>query len=446
MGDIIERIKSSQMIRNMMTLSLGTLLAQVIPILISPILGRIYSPDDYGMWGIFSSSALICSIFMTGRYEAAILRPKKDYKAKLLVLLCIFITFGITILLSLGFVIGKICGYFTKIGFEFFIALILYLIFNSLTQIFSYYSNREERYKKIATGSIIRSSVQGASRIVLGIIGINRMGLVYGTVLGVLANAYILIRPFKILKKIIGQFSWKGIKEQGVKYKRFPLLELPSSGLNTLSTNLPLLLLALYFPDEEIGYFSMAVSLMFLPINFITSAQSQVFYKRTCVVGDREIASLTYKIFSVNFFFGVVALSIFELLASKIFSIFIGARWAIAGDYAACFAPWILMVICFSPISTIFLLKDKQNLSFIFNLLLLVSRILAVLIGATILKSMLWSMILYGIVGFINWIIEGYFILKLSSFHFSNSKFSLYLSILFIYIFIWVVKMFFILD
>lgn len=445
--DVIDRIKGSQVVRNMMTLSLGTIISQVIPIILSPILARLYSPDDFGLWGIFSSTAIICSIFMTGRYELAILRPKEDKDALTLVRLCLLITALILCIISGAYIVGKSIGYFDSIGIAFFLSLILYLLFNSITQIISYFANREERYKKIAKGSISRSTVQGLTRLGFGAIGLTRMGLIYGTILGVMSNVAVLATPQKKLKDIFRKEKWAEIKKMAYTYRRFPIYEMPSSGLNSLSTNLPLILLALYFSESEIGYFSMAVSLMFLPINFITTAQSQVYYKRTCVIQNQEeIGSLTAKIFSINFMFGAIALTIFELFAGLIFSVFLGERWQIAGNYAACFAPWILMVVSFSPISTIFLLRDKQQLAFLFNLSLLTARVLAVLIGGLLLKSMLSSMILYGLVGFIIWIAEGICILKLSYVSLPSKRILLFLSTFLIYITIWILKMYSILN
>lgn len=435
------------MIRNMMTLSLGTIISQVIPILLSPVLARIYSPDDFGLWGIFSSTAIICSIFMTGRYELAILRPKEDKDALNLVRLSLLITAGTLCFISIGYIIGKVVGLFKSIGIAFFLSLILYLLFNSITQVLSYFANRNERYKKIAEGSISRSFVQGLSRLGFGFLGFTRMGLIYGTILGVISNVAVLTYPLKNVKNVFRQEKWAEIKRMAYIYRRFPIYEMPSSGLNSLSTNLPLILLALYFPESEIGFFSMAVTLMFLPINFITSAQSQVYYKRTCVIHDPfDIGRLTAKIFTINFLFGLIALTIFELFAASIFSLFLGSRWAIAGNYAACFAPWILMVISFSPISTIFLLRDKQQLAFIFNLSLLIARLLAVLGGGLLFHSMQWSMILYGSVGFVIWIVEGKYILKLSHVVLPKKQITLFIALLLLYIMIWIVKIYSILN
>lgn len=429
-----------------MTLSLGTMISQLIGIVLSPVLARIFSPADYGLWGIFSSTALICAIFMTGRYEVAILRPKEDSEALNLVRLSMLICFGCLLLISVGFWTAKAFGFFSEIGLIFFIALVIYLLFNSLSQVLSYYSNREERYKRIASGSIGKNVSQGAVRLLLGFGGFTNFGLIYGAVAGAMTNACILAFPLKNVRKILSSFSIHGIKNQAIKYFRFPLYEMPSAALNTLSTNVPLLLLAYFFSETEIGYFSMAISLMFLPISFITSAQSQVYYKRSTVSNDKEIGQLTVKIFLANFLVSGVGLLIIGIFASQIFSFFLGSRWIIAGEYAACFAPWLLMVSSFSPISTIFLLKDKQNQSFIFNLILFASRLMAVFVGGLYFKTMLASMILYAIVGFIVWTVQGLFILKLSNSIFPTKNKFIVIGGLSLFLFIWLIRIFFILN
>ncbi len=39
--------------KNVLTLITGTTTAQTIPIIISPLLTRIYSPEDFGVWDYF---------------------------------------------------------------------------------------------------------------------------------------------------------------------------------------------------------------------------------------------------------------------------------------------------------------------------------------------------------------------------------------------------------
>jgi O-antigen/teichoic acid export membrane protein len=71
----------SEFSRNVLTLMTGTTIAQAIPIAISPILTRIYTPEDFGVFALYMSVVSIVSVVATGRYELAIMLPKKDEDA-----------------------------------------------------------------------------------------------------------------------------------------------------------------------------------------------------------------------------------------------------------------------------------------------------------------------------------------------------------------------------
>ena len=91
---MLNRLKpKSEFARNVLTLMTGTTIAQAIPIAISPILTRIYTPEDFGIFALYMSMASILSVVATGRYELAIMLPKKDEDAINIVALSLIISF-----------------------------------------------------------------------------------------------------------------------------------------------------------------------------------------------------------------------------------------------------------------------------------------------------------------------------------------------------------------
>ena len=71
----------SEFTRNVLTLMTGTTIAQAIPIVISPILTRIYTPEDFGLFALFIAITSVFGSIATGRYELAIMLPNKDENA-----------------------------------------------------------------------------------------------------------------------------------------------------------------------------------------------------------------------------------------------------------------------------------------------------------------------------------------------------------------------------
>lgn len=59
----------------------GTTVAQAIPIAITPILTRIYTPEDFGIFAIFIALVTIFGSISSARYELAVMLPKKDEDA-----------------------------------------------------------------------------------------------------------------------------------------------------------------------------------------------------------------------------------------------------------------------------------------------------------------------------------------------------------------------------
>jgi O-antigen/teichoic acid export membrane protein len=96
----MQRLKlKSEFTRNVLTLMTGTTIAQAIPIAISPILTRIYTPEDFGIFALFIAISSIVGSIVNGRYELAIMLPKKDEDAINILVLGLIITSFISLLL-----------------------------------------------------------------------------------------------------------------------------------------------------------------------------------------------------------------------------------------------------------------------------------------------------------------------------------------------------------
>ena len=79
----------SNFFRNIFMLMSGTALAQVLPLLATPFITRFYSPQTYGTYAIYISITSILTIIASGRYQLAIVLPKKNSNAIQLLYACI---------------------------------------------------------------------------------------------------------------------------------------------------------------------------------------------------------------------------------------------------------------------------------------------------------------------------------------------------------------------
>lgn len=409
----LKKLQQSTIAKHVVTLGLGTFVSQLIPIAASLILSRLYSPKAYGDWGIFISYAGILTVIVSGKYELAILRPYKKIGALNLVALST----------SLAFV-GSIC-FFLLLYFLSFLKpsivipglnyLPLYVFLTSLIQIYSGYANRTEQYNAIAHSSISRSLIQAGSRILMG--GFRyEGGLIAGALLGSIAGLWSLLHKIHIIHDIKRCISIKYMCRLAHTYRFFPFFQMPSALLNSLSTNLPLILMASFFSKEEIGYFSMAITLLYLPVILISSSLGQVFYKKASIWASEDTAILAYKLLKLIFPIGFTMSLILIWGGEDLLSFLLGDRWTTTGLFAAYLSPWIWLILCFSPLGMIFDAIDKQKTEMILNICLFVSRILIIIIGGYFLSAH-QTILLYGVTGTILWSLEGYIIYRLIGIH-----------------------------
>ena len=150
---MIQRHKPlSEFNRNVLTLMTGTTIAQAIPIAISPILTRIYTPEDFGVLALFVAITSIFGSIANGRYELAIMLPKKDENAINIFALGLIITFSMSFILLVLVVLFN--EQITELLKNDEISVWLYFVpiavlFIGLYNMLAYYNNRKKYYKVI---------------------------------------------------------------------------------------------------------------------------------------------------------------------------------------------------------------------------------------------------------------------------------------------------------
>ena len=75
---LVLRHFKSKFAKNVILLGSATTLSQLINLAISPVLTRVYTPDEFGYFATFLSVVAILASISTGGYTQAIMLPKKN--------------------------------------------------------------------------------------------------------------------------------------------------------------------------------------------------------------------------------------------------------------------------------------------------------------------------------------------------------------------------------
>lgn len=388
---------------NTLKIAGSTALAQGIGILTIPVFARLFSPEIVGQYAIFTSLVGILAVFGSGRYELALMLPQEKERAVNILkgAMGIALIWACLLLVLIFFnqdLIVKIKSYESIQSYLIFIPLAV--LFTCWNRILLYWFNREKKFGLNALFNIFNSGGTKIANVGVGLCGwVSASVLIFVNIIiltGESVGRLILCRTTYIKWK---EFSYKEIKKELIRYKRFPLIDSWSGLLDTGSLLIVPILLSLYFSDTDVGLYTQSLTLVQLPVALIASALGQVFFQRLSEARyTGEMGQIIADAFVLLLQIGVPIFLIIFLWGREIFSFFLGERWAVSGTYAELLAPWCCLKMVFSPLSTIFSVLERQGVALFLTITVIVTRVTSIIIGG-IYNDIRLAILLFGISG-----------------------------------------------
>ncbi len=396
----IRTIWKSEFFRNVATLISGTTLAQAFSVVIYILLSRIYTEEDFGVFGLYMNILNITIIFSTAKYELAILLPKSEKDAVNLLGLSGLISLLVSLIL-LGIVVSMndmICSWLGSeeiSGWLYFIPLSTLMVgwFTS----FRNFSNRQKKYRLIAGANIGQSISNSLLKLGLGVVIAGAAGLIFGVIFGQLVGFLVFFGVhWRLNGSKAGWISWSEMKRLGRQYKLFPKYNMWQGLINNLSGAFPVFILSSYFSTGIAGLYTFGYMILYRPVNLVANAFYQVLFQRFAEKRQKNSSLrpeviLFLKRTTQVLLLPFIALGIFF---PEIFGFIFGAKWIEAGRYAQILLPWIFMVSLVMPLSFIPDLYKKQRVAMLIDMVKLVAR-LGGLVAGVVLENVYIGLLLY---------------------------------------------------
>lgn len=364
---MINKLKpKSEFSRNVLTLMTGTTIAQAIPIAISPILTRIYTPEDFGIFALFIAITGLFSVIASGRYEMALMMPKKEEDAINILALGVLIILGITVSLWLGIFIFHtllldIVGG-SEIGVWFFFIPVV-VFFTGLFNLLTYYHTRQQHYKDIARASVVKSIVLSVVQIIVGLMKPGVSGLISGQIVAQTISNAGLVKLLFDRKDLLHDTNKVKMISLAKKYKDFPKFQAPHTMLNTFSMNIPVYMFSLLFSSSVVGFYALSTRMVFSPFMIITSSVGKIYTQKVSARYHQGLDgySMTVALLRSLFIKLLIPFILIIFFAPEIFSLLFGAAWREAGYYTQLLSLWLFLNILVSTVSFIPSLINKQK-------------------------------------------------------------------------------------
>lgn len=392
----------SEYVRNAAKLTGGTALAQLIMILASPVLSRLYTPADFGTFALYNSCVTVFLILCTGRYDIGIVSANTRKEAIGLLSLSFVILAFFLLISSFTLVILEdwAITLFNDPQFGRVIYLIpVTVLFLGTYQILSFWFNREKGYNEIAISKVAQNSSNTLLAVIIGFAFSWGTGLIIGNLFGAVVAVLFLITRNKFhLFNIRKDIRKEELKRYASKFSDFPKFSLPTAFLDTFSNQIPIFFIVSFFNETIAGHFSFAYRILSLPLAFIGISLGQVFYQKLTEMYQQNLDSRRFilKMWGMLLIFGIIPFLILFLFGEELFTLIFGEEWDTAGRIASVLSIPLLFIFCSSPTSTAFIVFGIQKYSFVIGIVSVILRPLAFYIGY--LKDDIYTgLILWGI-------------------------------------------------
>lgn len=369
-------------------LASGTLFAQIITVLAAPLLSRLYSAEAFGALALYFSVVNIVSETSALRYDLSIVLPDDDREAAnqfAVGLLWIILINGLVALLFLQFG-GSFVDLFNVPGLHPYLwAVIPGAFATAIFFLFNYWSSRFHRFDWLSLAAVINTLTMVATQLIFGLLGdTSPRGLIYGSALGsLITGIYLAVRTTRTDWRLIsGSVRWKEMKRGMTRYQKFPRYDLWGTLLSLVAWQIPQWSLAFFFSSTILGYYSMGMRLLQIPIRIVGQAIGQSVYPSlTEALAQGELAQVTGTAFR-----RLVNLTLFPMVALTIggrdlFGVVFGPGWEEAGVYVQILGIWVFFWFISFPLNSVFSVLEIQEWNLKINALNFVTRLVSFLIG-----------------------------------------------------------------
>jgi O-antigen/teichoic acid export membrane protein len=365
----LKQLQKRRFVQRLTVLTSGFFAGQVVVLLASPLLTRLFTPAEFGVYSVFTALNGIFTACLSLRYELAIPIARSDEDAAALtgvaatavVLACLA---SLPVIWLVGPWLARITEMPLLAGALWLLPLVV--VIHSLGETVSYWSIYRGTFRLNAFGRMLQGVAQSAVQLALGLLGYHAWGLLLGFIFGCAARLAHLIQGLTGSdRRLISRTSPAEMRRLARRHWHYPAFSAPSGLLEAGTQLMPPLLLAVMFGPAVAGWFGLGQRLMSLPIRLLSQAARQVFLGEAAQRDPRGLSRLFMR--SSAMFLGLAVLGMTPVLLAGpwLFEVCFGPAWRTAGEMVQLLVPLYITRFVVTPVSQTLNVLGRQNLHLI---------------------------------------------------------------------------------
>ncbi len=361
-------------------LTAGTGVAAAVGLLATPVLTRIYTPDDYAALGVVVAVTAVGASFATGRFERAIplqpLTEAGDRETAALARLALRIALGTTAVAATAALVMVLLGWNPwqqELG-SWVVVIPLGVLVACTQQVMVALSLRRQQYRPLSGVPALQTTVMVVFQAGLGLLSPARWALVVPALLapGVSALRLRLILP------PLGRSA--PLRSVAADHADFPRYDLPFSLLNALSLNLQILLASVLYPPEQVGWFALVLLVLGAPVAIVAASFGVVLNRELVDLTQPARMRLMRRTASFLAIVGVPGFALVGLAALNVGTL-LGPEWQEAGSVALALLPLLYARFVASPLATALVVARRMRVLLIWQVATLAATLTAFLLA-----------------------------------------------------------------
>jgi O-antigen/teichoic acid export membrane protein len=369
---LLARFRREGLARNMLELATGTAAGQVIALLALPIISRLYQPETYGVFVVFVAVAQIGVVIACGRYDLAIVLPRRHGAAAAVAVVAIGITFiSVFVLALIGHVLAtaNLAGTFLLM-LKYLDWVVLAILVLSFNRICLFWLTRRKQFRGVAWLRV--QQVVGAAGLQIlfafvtggaasGLI----MGFVLSHLLATLTGSVLVYRSGFPLGWAKGGWVAAGRRlcAMARRFRQFPIFTVPAGLLNSFAIQSLSLVSAAFFPAAAVGHLGMGQRIGNAPTQFATLSIGQVVVQRLSENRSRGISnvSVVVQIVRTLFLVSVPFIGVLIWFGDDLFAFVFGENWRRSGEIIVMLLPIVVANFCVNCVSQMYIYERNRT-------------------------------------------------------------------------------------
>lgn len=386
MKKLMNKLLQNSLLKALTVVVGGAAIAQIINFIMQPLLTRLYSPEEFGIYGIFSSGVSILITLITLSYEQSIIVAEEEDEAQKLLFGTLYIISIMTIaVLSVIIVFRTQIVDFLDINEYAWLYLLpisvgVYGVYN----VSVYYNYRLEKHKNIAGATIRRTLALSVFQCVLCFFKLGYMGLVIGYVLSLFCGGTYLIKNIIGTHIRLENARPKEVMHTLWKYKNFPVFQMPTSFVNHFTSEIISFAMQILYTMAQVGFYSLVNRVLSMPISMISDSLRQLVIRQLSVdeMNIKQKRKYMYKLSGVMLLIWIIPLTILFLWGEELFVIFFGKSWEGIGEFVRAMSILYCTHFVAYPLTGIAIVNKKQHKLLVFQIIQMI-----VVIGSAVTAS-----------------------------------------------------------